>query len=173
MEQLEVKYLGLNGVSFSIGGEHTVLAPDKLGELINYLDYYENWHKYWSEYVSRYEFFDDHIEKILELQEKKYKVYYEGVENPPPFSYNAGDEFSHLKGIPIDGFSSDSPEDAITSIQTMFEAKDQSGYVYNYDVTGNMCNITTPNREHAVHMFKFIYGNIVSKVIDYIKKEDK
>ena len=173
MEQLEVKYLGLNGISFGIGGEHTVLTPDKLADFINFLTYYEQWYLHWSQYVKRYENFNDSIPNILEMQEKKYEIYYSEVENPPEFSYNAGDDFSHLKGIPIDGFNFDTPEDAITSIRTIFEANDHSGYVYNYEVTDNMCNILTPNKDHAAYMFRFIYDNIVSKVIEYIKKDEK
>jgi hypothetical protein len=173
LEQLEVKYLGLSGVSFSIGGEHTVLTPDKLAGIIDYLSYYEQWYLHWTEYIKRYENFDDKISMILEMQEKKYKAYYEGVENAPVFSYNAGDDFTHLKGIPIPGFNYDSPEDALDSIRTMFEEKDQSGFVYNYEITDNMCNILTPNKEHAEYMFKFIYSNIVSKVIEFIKKSEE
>ena len=180
MEQLEVKYLGLHGISFGIGSEATVLAPSKLPALMDYLTYYEQWYQHWSEYVKRYTDFETQIPTILKIQEEKYNLYYGEMENPPPFSYNAGDDFSHLQGIPIEGFNCTTPADAAESIQKMLEDphnKDEQ-YVYTYDITNEdpdsqMVNILTNNKDHAEYMLLFIYRNIVSKVIEYINKNNE
>jgi len=179
MEQLEVKYLGLRGISFGIGSEKTILAPSKLPDLMNYLTYYEQWYQHWSEYVKRYDDFLNQIPMILKMQEEKYKLYYGEVENPPPFSYNAGDDFSHLHGIPIEGFNCETPADAAESIQKMIEDPiDPNPPVFTYNVTNEdpdskMVNILTTNKKDAAWILTFIYKNIVTKVIEFINKEEK